>query len=455
MGKLTVHATPSVVLVGRKNVGKSSLFNRLIESSQAIVSKIPGTTRDVNTGYVRWRGQMLTLMDTGGLDVVKTDEIESNVRKQALRAAGKAHVIVFVTDAETGPLSTDLQLARELRKAGRPVILAVNKADSPQKRAGVGDEWRRLGFGECIAISAINGGGTGDLLDRIFEELKKIELPLDRVEPILRMTLIGRPNVGKSSILNALVGEERVIVSAIPHTTREPQDTLLFYDGKPIMVVDTAGIRKRANIGPGLEEMSVEKSLEALKESDVCLLILDAADDIGAQDRHLAGLAESSGKGVIVIMNKWDLISSKTTHTPQTFKDHIARTLPFLDWAAIVFVSAKTGQRIHGLLDLALQVKENRDRKLDEETLDQFADTTIKPYIKGRTPHHKDALGVKRRHPHVYGIRQTSVSPPEFTLVVKDKSVLDKSYLRWTENRLRERFEFEGTPIFIKAREIE
>jgi len=221
-----VHATPSVALVGRKNVGKSSLFNRLIEREQAIVSDVPGTTRDVGIGTCLWRGQLLTLLDTGGLDIVKQDQIEVNVRKQALRAAQKSHLIVFVADGQTGPLSTDVVLAKELRKSGRPVVLAVNKTDNPTQRRHMSETWKKLGFGAPIPVSAVNGGGTGDLLDRVWAELEKIELPLDKIEPEATIAIIGRPNVGKSSLLNALTGEERVIVSEIPHTTREPRQPI-------------------------------------------------------------------------------------------------------------------------------------------------------------------------------------------------------------------------------------
>lgn len=455
MPKLTVHATPSIALVGRKNVGKSSLFNRLIEAKQALVSDIPGTTRDVNIGHARWRGRLLTVLDTGGLDIIKKDQIEVNVKRQALRAAEKAHAIVFVVDAGTGPLSTDLELARELRKAKRPVILAVNKADTPSSRANVGDEWKRLGFGAPVAVSAVSGGGTGDLLDRVFKELDESGLPLDRVEPDLTLTFLGRPNVGKSSLLNALCGEERVIVSEVPHTTREPQDTLLFYGDKKILVVDTAGIRKHAHIGPGLEHESVDKSLVALKNTDVIVLVLDAAEELGAQDKHLAGLAEASGKGLIVVMNKWDRIGGKHAGTIEDYKRALAVHLPFLEWAPVVFTSALTGQRVEGLLDLALQVKANRERQLTVEELDQFADTVIKPYVVSRTPKHPDWMGVKKKHPKVYGLRQTGIEPTEFTLVINDRTTLDKSYLRWIENRLRERWDFRGVPVFVKSREIE
>jgi GTP-binding protein len=450
-----VHATPSIALVGRKNVGKSSLFNRLIERKQAIVSNIPGTTRDVGIGTCLWRGQLLTILDTGGLDIVKRDEIEVNVRKQALRAAQKSHLIVFVVDAQTGPLSTDLLLAKELRKVGPPVILAVNKSDNPNLRVGVSDEWRKLGFGEPVAVSAVNGGGSGDLLDRVFEELKKIELPLEKVEPELIITMLGRPNVGKSSLLNAMIGEERVIVSEIPHTTREPQDTLLFYGGRPILIVDTAGIRKRAKIGPGLEMVSVEKSMVALKQTDVALLILDVTDDVSSQDSHLAGLADDSGKGIIVVLNKWDLVGGKTEKTSNDFKERYQKALPFLAWAPIVFTSAISGQRVQNLLDLALKVRENRERVVSEDELDEFIDEVIKPYVKKRTPHRKDALGTKKKHPHIYGLRQTATAPPTFSLIVKDKAVVDFSYLRFIENRMRDRFEFEGTPLRVHAREIQ
>lgn len=455
MARPVVHATPSVVLVGRKNVGKSSLFNRLIEKDQAIVSAVPGTTRDVGIGHANWRGRMLTILDTGGLDVVKRDQIEVNVRKQALRAAEKSHVILFVVDAEVGPLSTDLVLAKELRKTRRPVILVVNKADTQARRAAVGDQWKKLGFGEAVAVSAISGSGTGDLLDRVFEELKKIDLPLDAIMPDLIITMLGKPNVGKSSLLNALIGEERVIVSEVPHTTREPQDTILFYEGKPILVVDTAGIRKHARVAPGLEKLGVEKSIKALKQTDVALLVLDVNEEAGAQDKHLAGLAAESGKGIIVVLNKWDLVKDKTEKTANEYEDYFAASFPFLAWAPVVFTSAKTGQRVNNLLDLALKVKENREKKLTEEALDGFVDGIVKPYLKAREPHRKDALGVKKKHPHIYGIRQTDQVPPSFTVIVKDKSTLDYSYLRWIENRLREWFGFEGTPIYIHAREIE
>ncbi len=455
MNRPTVHATPSVALVGRKNVGKSSLFNRLIEKSKALVSDIPGTTRDVGIGTAVWRGQMLTVLDTGGLDIIKQDIIEINVRKQALRAAQKSHIILFICDAETGLLSTDLVLAKELRNVKRPVILVVNKADSPAIRRQIGDQWKKLGFGDPVAVSAATGTGTGDLLDRIYEELGKIDLPLENIEPESVLALIGRPNVGKSSILNAMVGEERVIVSEIAHTTREPNDTLLFYNDRPIMVVDTAGIRKHAKIGPGLENASVDKSLKAMKQADVVFLVIDAEAGVEAQDKHLAGLASESGKGIVIVVNKWDLVSEKNTKTGDQFTNELRKDLPFLWWAPVVFISAKTGQRVHQLLEMALEVRANRDKKITEDEMDKFVEEVVKPFVKERTPHHRDALGSRKKHPHVYGIRQTRTSPPSFTVIVKDKGVLDRSYLRFMENRIRERFNFDGTPVFVHAREIE
>jgi GTP-binding protein len=451
----TVHATPSVALVGRKNVGKSSLFNRLIEKDQALVSDIPGTTRDVGVGTARWRGQLLTLLDTGGLDIVKRDLIEVNVRKQALRAAQKSHLILFVADGLTGPLSTDVVLAKELRKTGKPVILVVNKAESAATRRDIGNQWKKLGFGEPIAVSAVSGMGTGDLLDRVFAEIEKIELPLDEIVPDATVALIGRPNVGKSSLLNAMIGEDRVIVSEVPHTTREPQDTLLFYKDKPILVVDTAGIRKRANIERGLESASVGKSLTTIKQADVVLLVINVQDGILAQDSHLAGLAADSGKAIVLVLNKWDTLTSKTTKTGDEAREDIYNALPFLRWAPMAFVSAKTGMRVHTLLDLVLKAKANRERVLTEEELDRFVAKRVKPYLESRISHKKTAMGVKRKQTYVYGIRQLSTAPPKFIMIVKDKNFTDPTITKFVENRLREEFGLDGTPVTVSYREIE
>jgi len=456
MSRLKVHATPSIALVGRKNVGKSSLFNRLTETRQAIVSDIPGTTRDVGVGYCSWRGKMLTLLDTGGLDVIKTDIIEMNVRKQAIRAAEKSHLVLFVVDAETGPVSTDIILAKQLRKLEAPAILVVNKADSPKKRKEFEYEWKKLGFGDPVIVSAATGSGTGDLLDRILEELQTLDLPLDAVEPELVLSLIGRPNVGKSSTLNAMIGEERVIVSEVAHTTREPQDTILFYDDMPILVRDTAGIRKRARVGRGLEKIGVSKSIRALKESDVVFLVLDVMEEVGIQDRHLAGMAAESGKAVAIVLNKWDKVPNKTTHSSATYEDYFRAQFPFLAWAPMIFTSAKTGQRMKSLLDLAVKLKKNREREIDIEDLDAFVEDVVKPFIAERKPKKmKDKRGGKKRHPMIFGIRQTRTAPPVFTVIAKNVDTLNRSYLRFIENRLRERFDLEGVPVKIISRPLE
>jgi len=305
-------------------------------------------------------------------------------------------------------------------------------------------------------VSAATGSGTGDLLDEVFEKLGEMNLPLDKVEPELVLTLLGRPNVGKSSTLNAMLGEERVIVSEVAHTTREPQDTILFYDDKPVLIRDTAGIRKRAKVGRGLEKIGVSKSIQALKESDVAFLVLDVMEEVGIQDRHLAGLAAESGKAIALVLNKWDLVPNKKTDTTNIYEDYFDGQFPFLTWAPKIFTSAKTGQRVQNLLDLALRLKKNRERVLTEEELDGFVEEVVKPFIAERKPKKMtNKHGGKKRHPHVYGIRQTRNAPPEFTVIAKNVDTLNMSYRRFIENRLRERFDFEGTPIKVHARKLD
>jgi GTP-binding protein len=252
-----------------------------------------------------------------------------------------------------------------------------------------------------------------------------------------------------------MIGEDRVIVSEVPHTTREPQDTLLFYKDKPILVVDTAGIRKRANIERGLESASVGKSLTAIKQADVVLLVIDVQDGILAQDSHLAGLASDSGKAIVLVLNKWDTLTTKTTKTGDEAREEIYNALPFLRWAPMAFVSAKTGMRVHTLLDLVLKAKVNRERTLTEEELDRFVAKRVKPYLESRISHKKTAMGVKRKQTYVYGIRQTSTAPPKFMMIVKDKNFTDPTITKFVENRLREEFGLDGTPVTVSYREIE
>jgi GTP-binding protein len=308
---------PIVAIVGRANVGKSTLFNRIIEEPKALVSPIPGTTRDIQTAETNWRDKTFTLSDTGGLDVDHKEEIETKVRVQAEKAIEKARVIIFVVDVRDGLMPQDRVLAESLKRGKKPVIFVANKVDSAGLRAVAADrEWLKLGFGAPHTISATTGIGVGDLLDVVAGQLEKPGR--EREEPTVKIAMIGRPNVGKSSLLNAILGEERFITSATPHTTREPVDTLIYYTPDPetkvpILLIDTAGIRRRARVEKGLESAGVRRSLEMVRRTDVILFVVDLSEPVTAQDKNLASLIAEERKALIVIANKWDLIRDKKT----------------------------------------------------------------------------------------------------------------------------------------------
>ncbi len=452
---------PEVVIFGRTNVGKSTLFNRLTETHGALVSDIEGTTRDSNSREVEWRGKSFRLVDTGGIleplllagSKKRTTGI-SDIDQQVIIRSGRhikgAALVLFVVDAETGILPDDAALARLIKEQAvknAPVLLVANKVDSPRKEPDTA-AFNRLGIGEPLLVSAATGRGTGDLLDAVVEKLdrhKDLNAAASKIEPECRILIAGRPNVGKSSLLNALVGEERAIVSPFAHTTREPQDARILVEGRLIEFVDTAGISKqgmkssrKAKDKHSLVSQGIDMSLAALGRSDIVLLVFDVTEPLTHQDAKIVEEIVSRGKSIILVANKWDLVKEKDV---KRFTQYIYASLPFLAWAPIVFVSALTKQRIGGLLRQALLVKERRGLVIPEAKLKDFllyAARKQKP-LKGR--------GQKR--PFIYSLKQYHSDPPKFEVLIGPRDSLDPTYLRFLQNGLRERFGFLGTPVKI------
>ena len=434
---------PQVALIGRANVGKSTLFNTLVEEKKAIVSNIPGTTRDRNYAKLSWNGVVFQLIDTGGVDIVHDQAFEEDVIKQAKTALNEANLVLFLVDVKDGLMPQDKEVAKLLRRARKPVILVANKADSPGLKKQIGDFYR-LGLKEPMAISALNGSGTGDLLDQMVSQLKpgsKLE-----TEEGIKVAIIGKPNVGKSSIVNAILGEERVIVSPTPYTTRDSQGIELSYQEQPYVLVDTAGIRKHAKIKDRLEKYSVAQSLRSIGQSDVSLLVTDVSEPLSFQDQHLADEIMKSSASVVIIANKWDLIPDKDEKTINKFIKYYQTFFPYLAYAPIVFTSALEGQRVKKILEVAREVYQERFREITDNALEKFLKSLMKK--------HPPARGKGTNHPRLYGLKQLSANPPEFELVKDLKSDLHISYIRFMENQLREKFGFLGTPVIIKVRKL-
>ncbi|MBU0646029.1 ribosome biogenesis GTPase Der [Patescibacteria group bacterium] len=445
------NSLPTIALVGRTNVGKSTLFNRLLESHKALVSDIPGTTRDRKEGYCFWRGTAIRVIDTGGLDIVKGDVIEENIAKQAKLAIKQADVILFVVDVKSDPLPQDHEFARELKKSKKPVLVVGNKAETPAARALVAArEWNLAGLPTPIAVSALRGSGVGDLLDAIYQNLEKLgkpPAPMSTVKPV-QVAVIGKPNVGKSTLLNTLLGEERFIATPQAFTTREPNDVLLEVDGRSYMFIDTAGIRKAGKVRKtgGLEKAGVDRTKKVIKDADVALFVMDINEPLGTQEKVLAGMIKDENLGIIAVANKWDLIDNKTPKTLKTYEKYIAGSIPFIAWAPVIFISALTHQRVDKLFDLIDQVQANRFAHISERALEDFWRQAV---VK-----HKPSRGKGPKPPSVLGMKQIGTAPPTFQLVIKAKreDVLHPSYLRFLENRLREQFDLVGTPIRIHVK---
>ncbi len=433
-------AKPIVALVGRPNVGKSTLFNRLIGERRAIVEDIPGTTRDRHYGDVEWGGRAFSLIDTGGLILGDTDRLTEQVRAQAEIAMREADVIVLLTDIVEGLTGADQEIADLLRRAGKPVLLVANKADNLKREMAI-YEFHILGLGDPMPVSAERGLGTGELLDALIELLPNAPAE-DEDEAAIHVALVGRTNVGKSSLLNRLLGEERVIVSEIPGTTRDAIDTRILFEGQEIVLIDTAGIRRRGRIDRGIEQYSVIRSMRAISRADVTLLLLDAVEGVTAQDAHVAGYVLEEAKSVIVVVNKWDLVE-KDTHTLAMYEEYVRRELKFMPWVPVVFISALTGQRAHRLMPLVLRLYQERHQRLNTSQINEI----IREAVAQRPP--PTSAGRKLR---IYYGTQPAVDPPTFVFFCNDPELVHFGYQRYLENRIRARYPFEGTPLRMSFR---
>lgn len=431
-------AKPIVAIVGRPNVGKSTLFNRLVGERRAIVDETPGTTRDRIYGTVEWNGAPFTLIDTGGLDFGEPDEVNQGILGQAEEAVERADAILFVVDAREGPTAVDYDVADLLRRTDKPVILVANKADNPQRTMDA-VEFYQLGMGEPIAVSSIHGYGTGDLLDEVVRGFSKETAEAAEEAADVRLAIVGRPNVGKSSLVNALAGESRVMVSSVPGTTRDAIDTLIRYRDKSILLVDTAGIRRRGRIDRGIEKYSVIRAVQAVERSDVAALVIDAEEGVTAQDAHVAGYVLDAAKGMMLVANKWDLVKKGPTTTTE-YTQAIRRAFRFMDYVPLVFTSALTKQRVTKILDMALAIAEERRKRVPTSALN---DAMQEAFV------HHPPPSVRGRSLKLLYVTQAAVEPPTFVFFVNEPKLAHFSYVRYLENEIRARWGFEGTPIRI------
>ena len=445
---------PIVALVGRPNVGKSTLFNRLVGERMAIVDDTPGTTRDRLFGEAEWNGRAFTIVDTGGIDpshggrtplsIGSADFIE-DIRAQALVAIGNADAVLLLTDGSAGVTAPDREVAEILRRAQKkqpdgsflpPIFVVVNKCENEERRAQA-PEFYELGLGDPIAVSAVHGTGTGDLLDALVESFPP-DVKLEEDDSV-KVAIVGKPNAGKSSLLNKLVGAERAIVSPIAGTTRDATDTKIEFDGIEVTLIDTAGIRRRGRIEPGVEQFSVLRSFKAIERSDVAILMIDATTGITSQDAHIAGFILEEWKSCVVLVNKWDAIE-KDNHTMEEYTKKIQDELNFMDYVPILFVSCKNGQRVEQVLPMALRVQEERLARLTTSKINQIIHSAQDAH-----PHPSHAGRVVKMY---YG-SQVRSDPPTFMIYVNEPSLVHFSYIRYIENKIREEYGFVGTPIRI------
>lgn len=455
----------TIALIGRTNVGKSTLFNKLIEENKALTSAIPNTTRDRNYGEIIWRGEKIKIIDTGGLDafdfianaetrrclVSANASIEEQILEQTYNSFEETNLVLFVINGKDGVLPQEKKIAEVLRKIKQPVILVCNKVDSKNIEQNIDiNGILKLNFGEPSYISAKSGRGTGDLLDEVYKKLfkggkQKSLFPKDAEQkflfPTIKIALIGKPNVGKSSLLNSILDKKYAITSPMEHTTREPKDAVFNYKKNIFTVIDTAGIRKKAHIKKGIEDFGVRRSLETLENADVAILVTDVSADLSTQDNYLAEEVRKSGCGLIIAANKWDLINDKKTNTINEYTKIFYNRFPYLWWAPILFTSALEKIRVKDILDLALDVTQEKNKIIDKEELKKFT----KKFIE----YHKPTRGKGAAKPRVKDFFQARTNPPTFVLELYPNADLHKSYLKYVENQIRKTFGFKGAPIRI------
>ncbi len=424
---------PIVAIVGRQNVGKSTLLNRMAGKPIAIVADLPGTTRDRVFADALWQGVTFTIVDTGGLEPRPHSTIAQEVKEQVETAITEADIIVFLVDVRDGVTPSDLEIADMLRRSSKPILLVANKADNTKLETGA-VEFYELGLDEALIISAYHGRGTADLLDKIVTLLPAL-LPIKTEPEIMKVAIVGRPNVGKSMLLNTLLGNERAIVDDVPGTTRDAIDTLFDLDGQSVILIDTAGIRRRGRLGTGVEKYSVLRALRAIDRADVALLVLDATELVTAQDTHIAGYVQQAAKGIVLVVNKWDLVADKNI---TEYTNHVRQQLKFMSYAAVLYISAKFGQGVDTVMPEVSRVYQERFKRLPTAAVNSVVQQAV-------MVHNLPRAGTKRLK--ILYATQAEVNPPTFVFFVNDTELIHFSYRRYLENKLRQSFGFAGTPL--------
>lgn len=433
---------PIVAVVGRPNVGKSTLFNKIAGSRISIVEDTPGVTRDRIYADCEWVGKPFTLIDTGGIEPYSSDIILSQMRRQAQLAIDTADVIVLMVDGREGMTASDLDVANMIRKSNRPIVLVVNKVETKEVEANL-YEFYNLGLGDPVAISAEQALGIGDMLDQVVEHFPR-DLEAEEEDTRLKIAVLGKPNAGKSTLVNRLIGEDRVIVSNVPGTTRDAVDTPFQYYGEEYVLIDTAGLRRKSKVYDAIERYSIVRSVAAVDRSDVCLIMIDANDGISEQDAKIAGIAHNRGKASVIVVNKWDALEKKDQASTKKFEKDVRSVLSFMPYAPVIFISAKTGQRINKVMETVLLVADEYAKRITTGTLNEVIGEAV---LMNQPPSDKG------RRLKIYYATQGAVKPPTFIVFVNDRRLMHFSYERYLENQIRQAFGFVGTPLRLIIRE--